>query len=57
MNVYPAAGLINYVSTHAPIYIIDPNEVPVAGHPRIKVIRENAGEGVHIFSEEIKNVY
>lgn len=55
MNVYPAAGLINYVPTHAPIYIIDPNEVPVAGHPRIKVIRENAGEGVRIFSEEIKN--
>lgn len=57
MNVYPAAGLINYAPSHAPIYIIDPNEVPVAGHPRIKVIRKKAGEGVRIFSEEIKNAY
>lgn len=57
MNVYPAAGLINYAPGHAPIYIIDPNEVPVAGHPRIKVIRKKAGEGVRIFSEEIKNAY
>jgi NAD-dependent deacetylase len=55
MNVYPAAGLINYAPTHAPIYIIDPNEVPVTGHPRIKVIRKKAGEGVQIFSKEIRD--
>ncbi len=55
MNVYPAAGLINYVPEHAPIYIIDPNEVPVAGHPRIRVIRKKAGEGVQKFAEEMKD--
>jgi NAD-dependent deacetylase len=55
MNVYPAAGLINYVPAHAPIYIIDPNEVPVAGNPRIKVIRKKAGEGVHKLMEEIRD--
>ena len=31
MNVYPAAGLINYVPEASPIYVIDPNEVSVAG--------------------------
>ena len=41
MNVYPAAGLIHYAPGNAPVYIIDPNEVPVAGHPRIKIIRED----------------
>ena len=46
MNVYPAAGLINHVPGNTPVYIIDPNEVPVAGHSRIKVIREKAGTGV-----------
>ena len=55
MNVYPAAGLINYVPSDAPIYVIDPNEVPVAGHPRIKVIRKKAGEGVRHFIEEIND--
>ena len=52
MNVYPAAGLINYVPAQAPIYIIDPNEVPVASNPRVHVLRMKAGEGVKKFMEE-----
>jgi len=55
MNVYPAAGLINYVPGTAPIYVIDPNEVSIAGHPQIRVIQENAGEGVQLLTEEIRN--
>lgn len=55
MNVYPAAGLINYAPMHAPVYIIDPNEVPVAGHPRIRVIQEKAGTGVRTLIEELRN--
>ncbi len=55
MNVYPAAGLINYVPTTAPIYVIDPNEVSIAGHARIRVIQKSAGEGVQLLMEEIKN--
>jgi len=55
MNVYPAAGLINYVPETAPIYVIDPNEVPIAGHPRIQVIQKGAGEGVQALIEELKN--
>lgn len=46
MNVYPAAGLINYVPEPAQIYLIDPNEVSVAGYSGIRVIRKKAGEGV-----------
>jgi NAD-dependent deacetylase len=55
MNVYPAAGLINYVPGTAPIYVIDPNEVSIAGHSRIRVIQKNAGQGVQLLKEEIKN--
>lgn len=55
MNVYPAAGLINYVPETAPIYIIDPNEISLAGHPRIRVIQKTAGEGVPILLEELKH--
>ena len=46
MNVYPAAGLINYVSPSVPIYLIDPNEVSVVGQAGITVIKKGAGEGV-----------
>ncbi len=46
MNVYPAAGLINYARPGVPIYLIDPNEVLVAGHSGITVIQKGAAEGV-----------
>lgn len=46
MNVYPAAGLINYARPGTPVYLIDPNEVIVAGHAGIKVIQMGAAEGV-----------
>lgn len=55
MNVYPAAGLINYVPGSAPIFVIDPNEVFISGHNRIKVIRKSAGEGVKFLQEELIN--
>ena len=55
MNVYPAAGLINYVPGSVPIYVIDPNEVSIAGHPQIRVIQKNAGEGVQLLAKEIRN--
>ncbi len=45
LNVYPAAGLINYVHAGTPIYIIDPNEVTVS-RGRINFIRKGASEGV-----------
>jgi NAD-dependent deacetylase len=55
MNVYPAAGLINYAPSGIPVYVIDPNEVAIAGRPEIKVIRKKAGEGVQELAKEIRN--
>lgn len=46
LNVYPAAGLLNYVPAGVPIYLIDPNEVNVAGNRRLTVIRSGASEGM-----------
>ena len=46
MNVYPAAGLINYAPEGTPVFLIDPNEVNVTGVPGIRVIAKKAGEGV-----------
>jgi NAD-dependent deacetylase len=45
LNVYPAAGLLNYVRRGQPIYLIDPNEVK-AHRNDIHFIRKGASEGV-----------
>jgi NAD-dependent deacetylase len=55
LNVYPAAGLINYVPEKAPIYIIDPAEVAVPEYARIRVIRKKAGEGVEELIKILRN--
>lgn len=46
MNVYPAAGLLNYVPRDAGIYLIDPDEVNVFSSRKINVIKKGASEGV-----------
>ena len=55
LNVYPAAGLLNYAPAGIPIYLIDPNDVPPYLPARIKVIRSGASEGMRILSEILKN--
>lgn len=46
LNVYPAAGLLNYVPAGVPIYLVDPNEVEVRGVRGITAIRKGASDGV-----------
>lgn len=46
MNVYPAAGLLNYVRYGVPVYLIDPNPVDVHASRSIHVIRKGASEGM-----------
>jgi NAD-dependent deacetylase len=45
LNVYPAAGLLNYVRNKQPIYLIDPKEEKTFRND-IQVIRTGASEGV-----------
>ena len=44
MQVYPAAGLINYISNNTPIYVIDPNP-PISNNSNITFIKNKAQEG------------
>ena len=46
MNVYPAAGLLNYVPRTAEVYLIDPKPVDIHTMRRIHVIQKGASEGV-----------
>ncbi len=46
MNVYPAAGLLNYASRQAEVYLIDPQEVDTHSSRPIYHIRLGASEGM-----------
>ena len=48
LNVYPAAGLLHYVPSKAPIYLIDPEEVK-SSYQRILHIQKGASEGMREF--------
>lgn len=47
LNVYPAAGLLNYVPYGVPVYLIDPKEVKINSGRQVNVIRKRASEGVY----------
>ena len=52
LNVYPAAGLLNYVPANTPVYLIDPKQVPIASGRKVHVIQKGASEGM----EELKKI-
>ncbi len=52
LQVYPAAGLYAYAKASAPIYIIDPKDVPVRDG-RITHIKEVATKGMEMFKESV----
>lgn len=51
LNVYPAAGLLNYVPATVPVYLIDPNDVRVNGVRSVVTIKAGASEGMRTIVE------
>ena len=51
LNVYPAAGLLNYVPHNVPIYLIDPNQVPIASGRKVHIIQKGASAGMEELME------
>ena len=51
LNVYPAAGLLNYVPAGVPVYLIDPNDVRVTRR-NVIVIKKGASEGMCVLLNE-----
>jgi NAD-dependent deacetylase len=52
LNVYPAAGLVNYVRKGTPMFVVDP-ERPQAYIRNVTYIQEKAGRGVELLKEEL----
>jgi NAD-dependent deacetylase len=53
LNVYPAAGLINYAPARASLWLIDPKEVIVPVNRRVEIIKEVASKGVEILTSRL----
>jgi NAD-dependent deacetylase len=53
LNVYPAAGLINYAPAKASLWLIDPKEVVIPINRKVEVIKEMASKGVGILTERL----
>jgi NAD-dependent deacetylase len=53
LNVYPAAGLVDYVPRDKLIYIIDPNDIYTTFGRRIEIIKEKAVRGTKILKEKL----
>jgi NAD-dependent deacetylase len=57
LQVYPAAGLLNYAASTTPIFYIDPKPAAVNHFGRnIQVIPETAGKGVPLFIEKLNQL-
>lgn len=53
LNVYPAAGIVNYVPDHVPKYIIDPKASSIAGVKNLRLIQEKASTAVPKLAEKL----
>jgi NAD-dependent deacetylase len=57
LNVYPAAGLVDYVPAEVPMFLIDPNEIHVPSSRKLNFIREKASDGIRIMSQTLLDKY
>lgn len=55
--VYPAAGLLSYVSYDAPIYLVDPGTPMIQRNHRIKHIKKKSAEGTPLLVQELIQTY
>jgi len=53
LNVYPAAGLINYAPKNASLWLIDPKDVAVPDYRKITVLQAGASEGIKLLTRNI----
>jgi NAD-dependent deacetylase len=53
LNVYPAAGLIDYAPKKASLWLVDPNDVYAPVNRNIEVLKEPASKGVEILTARL----
>lgn len=53
LQVYPAAGLIHYVPTHTPKFVIDKKIPPTGNIKNVRFIEKTATEGIEMLLKEL----
>ena len=53
LNVYPAAGLLNYAAKNVPIFLIDPGQPAYSPSSTLTHIKEPATKGVQILVDKL----
>jgi len=57
LQVYPAAGLLNYTKENIPIYYIDPHPATISNAPNnLKVIATTGSNGMKIVAKELNKL-
>lgn len=57
LQVYPAAGLLQFAPQHCPIIVIDPHQPPLVGRRNVRFITEPASTGVPRVATELLSEY
>lgn len=52
LNVYPAAGLVNFVSPTSSVFLVDPNDPFLNNDSKVTVIKEKASIGVPMLAQQ-----
>lgn len=55
LNVYPAAGLLQYVPQNAPTYLIDPEQVMTSAYRPVTFIKKGASAGMEELYKKLVN--
>jgi len=55
LNVYPAAGILNYVNHNTPKWLVDPGEFNLDYIRNLKHIKETAVNGISALKKELEN--
>ncbi|MBP5771882.1 MAG: NAD-dependent protein deacylase [Bacteroidaceae bacterium] len=53
LNVYPAAGLVQFVAPEVPVFLIDPKDVPWTSSHRYTHIKKGASAGMEELLEDL----
>jgi len=57
LNVYPAAGLVNYAPSDCHLYLVDPNTIDSRINNKVTFIQKNAGEGLPLLVKKLIESY
>lgn len=57
LQVYPAAGLVQYLEPGKPLYVVDPKPLPHIAHHPLQVIQKGAVDGMVLLQEILMDEY